>query len=378
MKVKKYVAASLKEASEKIKKELGPEAVIIGTRVLDEESNGGKKMFEVTAGIEKDTESEAEVKQKLPQNEMTPGNTINELAKLTEKIYRKRNPAEKKNISFDKIKQKLKEEHQSYSVQEEIKTIEATLLHREIQEPIVRSVVDYLKDNINMLSQENIDKYVISNLSSMIRTKEFKVVEKNRPHKIAFVGPTGVGKTTCLAKLATISKILHNLDVGIISADTYRLGAIDQLKIFSEIIDIDFLVAYEPYELEEMVNKFRKKDIIFIDTAGRSQHKTEQLEKTREFLDTVDLDDVYLVLSATATTKNLYNVAESFQLYDYSAFVFSKIDESAAFGNILNVLTKYDSVPAIYLTNGQVIPDDIIAADPHFIANMIYTGKIMT
>ncbi|GJQ63638.1 MAG: flagellar biosynthesis regulator FlhF [Melioribacteraceae bacterium] len=387
MKVKKFVAPTLKDASDQIKHEMGQSAVILGTRILEPDGVKIKrKMFEVTAGLEDDKFNEVmtetpridvpENEEEKSEEEERAENVFNELAELTKNIYRKRNDPESSVPNIDAINKKLKEEHKNFQVQQEIEDIEATLLHREIQKPIVNAVIDYLKENIKHLTPSNIDNYVVSNLASMISTRTFELDKKKKPHKIAFVGPTGVGKTTCLAKLATISKILHNLDVGIISADTYRLGAIDQLKIFSEIIDIDLLVAYEPHEMDELLKKFRKKDLILIDTAGRSQHKVEQLAKTKEFLDEIELDDTYLVLSSTSTTKNLYDVADKFRLYNYNSFVFTKVDESAAFGNILNVATKFNNVPVIYLTNGQVIPDDIISAESTFIANMIYTGKI--
>ena len=384
MKVKKFVAPTLKDASEKIKQEMGQGAVILGTRIIEGDNKLGKrKMFEVTAGVEDDNYNEVmtetppvqKMEAEKEKEEQQQESVYNELAELTKKIYRKRNESDK-SVNIELINKKLKEEHKNFTVQQEIEDIEATLLHREIQKPIVNAVIDYLNENIKHLTPSNIDNYVVSNLSSMISIRAFELDKKKKPYKIAFVGPTGVGKTTCLAKLATISKILHNLDVGIISADTYRLGAIDQLKIFSEIIDIDLLVAYEPDEMNDLIKKFRKKDLILIDTAGRSQHKVEQLVKTKEFLDEVELDDTYLVLSSTSTTKNLYDVADKFRLYNYNSFVFTKIDESAAFGNILNVATKFNGVPIIYLTNGQVIPDDIISAESHFIANMIYSGKI--
>lgn len=386
MKIKKYVAHTLKEASDKIKYELGQDAIILGTRIIEGNSElGTRKMFEVTAGVENDSFKEVitdtpkiEEDKEESEKETSETNAYDELAELTRKIYRQRNENEPKEKNIEQINKKLKQEHDQFTLKQEIDEIEDMLVHREIQKPIVNAVVDYLEENIKHLTTSNIDNYVVSNISSMINTRAFELDRKKKPHKIAFVGPTGVGKTTCLAKLATISKILHNLDVGIISADTYRLGAIDQLKIFSEIIDIDLLVAYEPHEMDDLIKKFRKKDLILIDTAGRSQHKADQLVKTKEFLDEVELDDIYLVMSATSTTKNLYDVAEKFKLYEYNSFVFTKVDESAAFGNILNVLTKYNNTPVIYLTNGQVIPDDIISAESHFIANMIYTGKVST
>ena len=213
-------------------------------------------------------------------------------------------------------------------------------------------------------------------LSSMIPTYNFELKKTGKPKVISFVGPTGVGKTTCIAKLAVIAKILHNLDVGLISIDTYRLGAIDQLKIFSEISKTDLLVAYEPEEMAKHLNSFRKKDIIFVDTAGRSPRNTEQLQKTRIFLDLLKSNETFLVLSTTSNTKSMLDAAEKFSLFNYSSFIFTKIDEAVTFGSIVN-LTTSNNKPVAYLSNGQTIPDDIISADSEFIANMIFTGNYL-
>ena len=208
----------------------------------------------------------------------------------------------------------------------------------------------------------------------MIQTKNFELYKSNKPKVVSVVGPTGVGKTTCIAKLAVIAKILHNLDVGLISVDTYRLGAIDQLRIFSEISDIDMLIAYDPEEMPGLINSFKNKDIIFIDTAGRSQKNSEHLTKTKMYLDTIKIDETFLVLSATNSTKNLFDTAEKFKTFNYDSFVFTKVDEGVAFGNLLNTITNFN-LPVTFLSNGQVIPDDIISADSEFIANLIFTGK---
>ena len=212
-------------------------------------------------------------------------------------------------------------------------------------------------------------------LRPLIPTSAFELKKRGSPKVVSFVGPTGVGKTTCIAKLAVISKILQNLDVGLISIDTYRLGAIDQLRTFSEISDIELLVAYEPAEMPELVKKLKKKDIIFIDTAGRSQKSLSNLEKTKEYLDAAGSHESFLVLSATGSSKNLIDVAERFKLFNYNSIMFTKIDEAVSFGNILNTSVATNA-PITFLTNGQIIPDDIISADADFIARMILSGKV--
>ncbi len=375
MQIKKFLAPTLKQATAQMKSELGGDAVILGTRVvLGEDKYGSKKMFEITAGIDNDNAmSQASAQhRKTIDNE----NFADELRKLSNKVYT--NSAARTSLQTapaKKIVRNTVRPQQTNHLEEELKEIVDTLFHREVQKPIVSSIINQLKKNKDFLDTNSLDSYVLSSISSMIPTHNFEVNKKNKPKKVALVGPTGVGKSTCIAKLAVISKILHNLNVGLISIDTYRLGALDQLRIFSEVSNIDMLVAYEPSDMPRLLNSFKNKDIIFIDTAGRSQKNMEHLKVNKEFLSLSDVDETYLVLSATNSTKNLYDVAERFKIFKYNSVIFTKIDEAVTHGNILNIVTQFD-MPVSFLTNGQVIPDDIISADPEFISKMIYTGKL--
>jgi flagellar biosynthesis protein FlhF len=291
------------------------------------------------------------------------------MKKLTERIYRC-NSNEMKNIQSENFK-----ENPPLNTNRSLQQIREELLDRDVNIDIVDKVIKKVDQYSPFVNESNKEDYLLSTLGSLIPTSEFELNKGDNPTIITLVGPTGVGKTTCIAKLAVISKILHNLDIGLISIDTYRLGALDQLKIFSEISNIDFLVAYEPNDLAKFIKKFRKKDVIFIDTVGRSQNNSKLLRTINDFLKSVEVDETYLVLSSTSDFKVMLDVADKFSVLEYDALVFSKLDEAISFGNIVNLVNKVN-VPIKYLTNGQVIPDDIIAADSQFIANMIYSGKL--
>ncbi len=370
MQIKKFVAPSLKAAIAQMKSELGEESIVLSTRVLKGEPRYGIiKKFEITAGVEDDYDSGSSGKVKNSDNHKL--NFESELKKLTEKIYKR------SNLNIDELSTNTSKTKQKVfpKIQKKINETSKLLLQRDVNPKIVDTIIKQLKNYSQFLTDNNIENYIISTISSMIPTSTFEINKRKGPKVLALVGPTGVGKTTCIAKLSVISKILHNLDVGLISIDTYRIGALDQLKIFSDISSIDFKVAYEPSDMRKLITEFNKKDIVFIDTVGRSQNRAELLQGIKDFLKPIKVDEIYLVLSTTSAFKNMFDTANKFKTIGYDSFVFTKLDEAVTYGSILNLVTE-TNIPIKYFTNGQVIPDDIIAADSEFTANMIYTGAL--
>jgi len=375
MQIKKYLAPTLKEATLQMKEELGNEAIILGSRAIESELKaGGKKMFEITIGYDPDKVTLRKVAEE-PVKNFSKGSFAEEIAFLSDKVYANQNKERKRKPDNLQIGPEEKRTTKEFSIENDKKEIIDTLINREVQRQLISVIMNQLEEYEKFLHPSNIDNYVISGISSLIPTKNLELQKNNKTKVVSVVGPTGVGKTTCIAKLAIIAKLLHNLDVGLISVDTYRLGAIDQLRIFSEVSNIDMLIAYEPEEMPGLLNSFKNKDIVFIDTAGRSQKRNDQLVKTKKYLENIKIDETFLALSSTNSTKNLFDTAEKFKVFNYGSFIFTKIDEGVSFGNILNVVTNFN-VPVSFLSNGQVIPDDIISADSEFISKLIYTGKI--
>jgi flagellar biosynthesis protein FlhF len=374
MQIKKYLAPTLKEATVQMKAELGDDAIIISTRIKEGNPRlGTSKMFELVAGIEDDYDKLHSKREEVSLEKET--SYASEVNKIAKKVYQKSKPVTLGDMleEVSKAKTRLKPAESS-NIEKELKTVVDNLVQREVSKQIINQILDQLKKYKGVLHSSNIESYLLSCISSMLNTANFELKKRSKPYVISVVGPTGVGKTTCIAKIAVISKILHNLNVGLISIDTYRLGALDQLKIFSEISNIDMQVAYEAAEMPKLLNNFKKKDIIFIDTAGRSQRNANQLEKNKEFFKNIQVDQSFLVLSATSSLRTLYDVIDKFREFKYDSAIFTKIDEAPAFGNLLNVSVN-KKVPIAFLANGQVIPDDIISADADFMANMIYSGK---
>lgn len=376
MQVKKYLAPTLKRATEQMKNELGDEAIILSTRMLKENEYPGSKMFELTAGVDKIlVENDKPPKSVLPKSEESYESFEEELTKISKKIFNSTDEIEKELNPSKPRTTPNNFTNPSYTNTDILKETIKKLEYEEIEKPIIKKIIVQLKKYGKFLQLDNLDNHIHSAIASMIPTKEFNIPKSSYPKVVSLVGPTGVGKTTCIAKLAIISKILHNLDVGLISIDTYRLGALDQLKVFSDVSNIDMLVAYEPSDLNGIMKEFYDKDVIFIDTAGRSQKNEESLIESKKFLTNANIDETYLVLNATSTSKTLLDIADKFRLFNYENLIFTKIDEGVVFGNLLNLIAKIN-IPTMFLANGQVIPDDIISADADYMAKLIYGRKV--
>ncbi len=188
---------------------------------------------------------------------------------------------------------------------------------------------------------------------------------------IVMTGPTGVGKTTTIAKLAAHYSIKEKRRVGLITADTYRIAAVEQLKTYADIIGVSLDVVLTPSELRRAVRRNSDKDIIFVDTAGRSQLDQTRLVELKSLIDAAEPDENHLLISATTDRQEVFNIIEKFGCVDVSSFIFSKVDECAAPGIIFNVLSVSDK-PISYITTGQDVPDDIEVASEQRLLDLLY------
>jgi flagellar biosynthesis protein FlhF len=187
---------------------------------------------------------------------------------------------------------------------------------------------------------------------------------------VALVGPTGVGKTTTVAKLAANFKLAHGTRVGLITVDTYRIAAVEQLKTYAEIIDLPLSVVNDPAEMPHALDDLGAVDLVLIDTAGRSPRDEVKIRELAEFLLQAKPDEVHLVLSAVAGERSLRSAVDRFATVQVDRLILTKLDEAESLGGILAVLGLY-SRPLSYLTTGQAVPDDIEPADRKRLARLI-------
>jgi flagellar biosynthesis protein FlhF len=188
---------------------------------------------------------------------------------------------------------------------------------------------------------------------------------------VALVGPTGVGKTTTLAKLAARFRVHERRRVGLITVDTYRIAAVDQLRTYAEIIDLPLHVVRTPHEMRGAVAALADADLVLIDTAGRSPSDTLHIEELREQLAEARPDEVHLVASCTTGVGALEHAVRQFAVLQPTALVLTKLDEAVELGHLSTLLLGDGRLPLSYVTDGQSVPDDLAVADPATLARRI-------
>jgi flagellar biosynthesis protein FlhF len=191
-----------------------------------------------------------------------------------------------------------------------------------------------------------------------------------RRRLVALVGPTGVGKTTTIAKLAANFRLREKQRVGLITVDTYRIAAVEQLRTYADIIDLPMEVVATPREMHQAVARMADLDLILMDTAGRSPRDEVKIQELKSMLGEAAPDEVHLVLSSVASAASLSKTAEQFAAVGTTALVLTKLDEAASLGNLLPLL-RASRLPLSYLTHGQNVPDDIAPADAGRLARIV-------
>ena len=246
------------------------------------------------------------------------------------------------------------------------------LIEAEVDEAVARELVDRLRCEPGL---EAADSRIAHQRLAQLLQSDIKVTgpiqaASGAGRVVALVGPTGVGKTTTIAKLAANYRLKEGHRVGLITVDTYRIAAVEQLRTYAEIIDLPMEVVSTPREMRDAVAKMRDFDLVLMDTAGRSPRDEVRIRELRTMLAEAEPNEVHLVLSAAASARSLVAAAEKFIPVGVTAAIVTKIDEATALGNILS-LARTCKLPFSYLTDGQNVPDDINVAEPRALARLI-------
>lgn len=364
MRVKRFVAASIEEAMAKIKLEMGLNAVILHTRYFKEGGFLGlfkKKYVEVTAATEQEIPGfENKIAPKLPQlpqylpepdRSKEASYDINEMKSLMDNMSKL--IEENSNIShFPKVGQSLFMRLKRHEVEEKI------------AKKIVKSTLQNLPPNTGLPEDQLENLFMANVLKQLRKNKAFKLktTGQRSPQTFALIGPTGVGKTTTIAKLAAMYAIMERKKVALLTVDTYRIAAVEQLKTIAEIMEVPIKVVYSVSQMRDAIMEYHDKDVIFIDTAGRSHKNPLQVEELKTYMEIAEPNEIFLVLSGTSKYNDLLDIMAVYSDFNISRLIFTKLDETSSYGPIYNIACK-SKIPIAYFTNGQNIPDDIEVAD---------------
>jgi flagellar biosynthesis protein FlhF len=246
------------------------------------------------------------------------------------------------------------------------------LIDVEVEEDLARDLIDQLKRSAT--SGKPADAAPKARLREMvegeIRCAPPIVATPGRRRVVALVGPTGVGKTTTIAKLAANFRLRDGIRMGLVTVDTYRIAAVEQLRTYAEIIDLPMKVVTSPREMRRALDELSGLDLVLIDTAGRSPRDELKIQELKSLLAEAQVDEVHLVLSLVASPKSLQATAEKFAPAGTTAMILTKLDEAVGMGSLLSVSRRVP-LPVSYLTTGQDVPDDIEHASARRVARLV-------
>lgn len=413
--IKKFQGKTEADAIEQAKKELGPNVVIMNVKNVKRKGLFAflkPQRVEVTAALEEESERTAYVKKEepvkveesipVPVNKAQPifsEETIRQFelsAGVKTKDSEKVENAETKAIEekLDNLQNLLEQKLQpkeAEAVQTETAVDEKSaeiikfekllynkMIENEVNETYANQIIEEMEKNIkpNMPFEQ-----ALANIYQKIILKfgkpETITPAKVGPKVVFFIGPTGVGKTTTIAKIASKFSVDGKKKVALLTTDTYRIAAAEQLRTYANILEVPFRVIYSVEEIQNALKDLKDYDYIFVDTAGHSHKNESQKANMNSFIHAVDdtiEKEAYLVLSATTKYRDLLSIADSYsEMIDYK-LIFTKLDETITLGNLLN-LKLYTGAPLSYVTCGQNVPDDIEQFNPQKTVKLLLGGK---
>ncbi|QSZ26592.1 DEAD/DEAH box helicase family protein [Aceticella autotrophica] len=335
MKVKRYIADNYQDALQKIKLDMGSNAIILHQNKIRNKGIKGffqKKKVEVFAAVE--------------ENHISESNIL------------------KKDVFEIKMLLKaLKDKEKDDAVFEETNNLVEFLLERGVD----KELTSLLTEGLMSINNETIELLRKRMKTFMGIPQQLKMSEKNR---ILFIGPTGVGKTTTIAKIASNLILKENKKVILVAADVFRIAGVDQLKIYGDILGVPVIVVNNIFELHKAKEKLDMYDMVLIDTAGRSHNDEKKINELKSFVQYSACNKVYLCLSAATKSMDLKKIIDTYEFINNYSLIFTKLDETDNYSTILNSV-YYSKKPLSYITNGQNVPDDIQLADIDIITKNI-------
>lgn len=273
---------------------------------------------------------------------------------------------------LESLDRRTRSQH-STDVPAELFHIYTDLIDAEVDETIAHLLISRLKENSTpeQLKDVSASKSLLAAMieSQLASAPPIRPVSGQRK-VVALVGPTGVGKTTTIAKLAANFRLRDNIKMGLVTVDTYRIAAVEQLRTYAEIIDLPMKVVSNPQEMQQALDEMVGLDLVLVDTAGRSPSDDLKIQELEQLFREVPIDEVSLVMSMTSSLRSLEAIAKRFQVANPTSMILTKLDEAPVMGGLLT-LSQNTKLPIRYLTTGQDVPDDIEPANAARMARLI-------
>lgn len=381
MRLKTYIVNNVTEAIPMIKKDLGTDALILNTKKV---KTGGflgffkTEKLEVIAAVETKAPEKAKVKAEAKPKQKQSVKTA-KTQQATVIPFQQREAIQKNDPMTEELMSEIKGIKQfMLQVMEEdrlpvaLKGLNKRLMEqgisKEIQSELYAKLITALEQNPKM-SESEIREFARTEIIEMIGFHQPAPVDKN-PEIICFIGPTGVGKTTTIAKIAADFMLREDKKVGLITSDTYRIAAVEQLKTYAGILNIPIEVVESASELTHAMEVLSDCDIVLMDTAGRNYQQKQYIEELEALLSDKNKVQINLVLSLTSKYEDMKKIVDNFQTIVMDELLLTKMDETSSSGAILNLIHHY-SIPIRYIANGQSVPDDIFTVTPELIADFV-------
>lgn len=414
MTIKKFQGKTKEEAIEIAKREMGPNVVIMNVREIKPKglfSVFKSSTYEATAALEEkdnfvsafsalqnpkkihdNINVVADEKIDIPQATRTSESAKQVASSVISQSVIKQEQEDSTNIEkrlddlSNMLEEKLggasKEENAEKTMNSEeldfVRIVYRTLLQNEVNERYANQIVDEIE---RFIRPGNSVDTILANVYQklILRFGRPNTIEigKSKPRVVFFIGPTGVGKTTTIAKIASKYKVESNLKVGFITADTYRIAATEQLRVYANILDAPLSIVYAPEELNSAVSKMMDYDLVFVDTAGFSHKNEKQRNDMKQLIQGLSAEfenEVYLVLSATTKYQDLLEIVDIYHEISDFKLIFTKLDETTRYGNILNI-KLYSNADLSYVTNGQNVPADLEVFNTQKIVKQLLGGR---
>ena len=353
MRVKRFVAPSIQEAVEDVRCEFGPDAVIMRTARVRQPGVFGlfrPTWVAVTAGLDEEAEQ-----------------TENGHAQAEERSATTSVPAPFPLLSNSEPKTSVSQ----------VKLNDLAVAHllerlrqQEVAEEYLGELGDTLHQRLTERGGEVPLRHLLALLADHFATAPW-VVGTDTPLVVPLVGPTGVGKTTTVAKLAATYALVKGYRVGLVTADTYRVAAVEQLRTYADILGLPLEVVYSPQEMAPALQRLQDRQLVLVDTAGRSPHHEGQMQELQAFLSETGSSAVHLTVSATTRHIDMIEIADAFaSSVTLAGLVITKLDETRCYGMLYN-LVRRTGKPIAFVTNGQGVPEDLVAADGEQLARLL-------